>query len=196
MGKFLLTFIFVLLCSSPGLGQVNESYITEIEFKDRIEEHLRFFSDSLSLYDEDWKNGKGYFTIVIHEDSGPVREDSLPVRHYDVNYSDLDFYEDDGEFPLFYTQITGRPATIEFKSVSFPEEFLQYSISRKSIRKFRKVMKPFLFERIKIYDPDSPRKKDENPQWYRPQVVKLNHVYMRITVFLDGSTKRKLIYDQ
>ncbi len=94
----------------------------------------------------------------------------------------FDVPENDKALPLFYTYINNRLITIKNSIVS---ESLYYSISRKSVRKYKKLLKQYLPESEKIWFEESDGKK-RRITWREPIVV--IHGGKRFYKLLDGTT--------
>ena len=179
-------------------GKSHKVHIQEVGLKDSIGHHIQYFIDSVSQRDEGFRNGKGYLWLIMYEDQGGnSAPDSLAIRHYELRKNEYDYDDDDSHFPLFYTLFNGRPILIETRDVSSPEYFLNYRISQRSKRKFRRLLEPFLPPKEKV--PDAIRKQGKRPyrpRWWRAESVSLCHCYFKITVFYEGTSQAKYMEEE
>lgn len=119
--------------------------IQEISFKNtELLKHVMHFVDSLSTHDDYWKNGKGYLRIAL----GQVNNENIKSKY--LVFPDLSEVKiaDDSSFPLFFTRISGRIAIVDLGSEFYSK--INNVISKRSKKKFLKLLEPFLFEKTSV----------------------------------------------
>ena len=204
-GKRLLrqanTWRFLWICIWVAFSQASYSqtkpkkfHIQKVEIKDSIDHHIRYFIDSVGNRYEEFRNGLGYLRLTIEEISDKGARDRDIVRKYTLYHTTLTYDDEEyARYPLFYTISEGRPMVIRIENVD-PGQYFADKISKRSKRKFKRLIEPFLYPRERV--PDEIRKRGKRPygrRWWRSTGFYVCHCYFEINVFRDGTSESKRV---
>ena len=187
--KIILLAICCLFCYRVRAQSPPKLSISEIQFVDpEIETYVQAYVDSLEQASDHWASGKGYLTAYLSQPRGSSETNNPIVRFYKIYPSVVDFdTAEDTRFPFFYTFLAGRMCLVDYSDISI-NYFMKYSLKKGSKRRFKRLIAPFLFDRINRRKEDMPKEFKKGSKFYRPTPwLYLHPLRLEIAVYYDGT---------